>query len=581
MNTVDGRVKPKLTAKTQLRLVFLAIFVVLVGAALLVDHRMRVINEKSTETAENWMPSIVAVNAINTATSDYRAAEGLHILSTDEAAMDRYEKEMDRLIKEIADWRAKYKALISSEEERALYLSFSRKYDDYVEASKQTVALSRRNANEQAAAQLKASGRVFDDMSDELIKLVKLNTQGGEASSAEGDVVYADSQLMLYWMGGGMFVLGVVMVFVLERRIFPGEAKQSRSRARELLSLHRRAPSAVLIVATGITLITVSVLSNRLFTGMTSSTETDELSLIGEAVEYNLHSTEKDALSKAESVADLPSVRALLAAHDRTKLLAELQAMFQTQTNKYGIAQAQFHVPPATAFLSLHSPEVFGEDLSKSRPIILTANREQLPQSGFSITAAGPGMFGVAPMFDEASKHIGSFEVGLTFERICDDLHSALNMEVAIYVDEDALWSHGKGLDKAIFSAQNRAGRYIRYYATNSGLMKKLVGAPDLDDPRAKYGRKIDGVHYGVVLTPIRDDSGEVRAVIAAAKDLTSLRAGEGQSLVWQALMATVSIVILAGLILIVVRGVLVDAIERIASSSEENTEATDEVTPR
>lgn len=556
--------KQRLSVRAQLRLAFLLVFAAFLGASLLVDDRLRVINDKSTEMAANWMPSIVAVNAINTATSDMRAAEGLHILSTEDAEMSRHEETINRLAKEIADWRTKYKALISTEEERALYQSFTRKYDEYLEASKKTMALSRANQNKEAAAALKSSGLIFDSMSDELVKLVKLNTEGGESASAQGDVVYAESRTLLLWIGGGTFVLVMVLPWVLERRILPRTARKLVGAAlvRALMSAHYRKPALLLIGATIVSVVTVAFLSNRLFGGLTLNVEQEQLTLVRSAVDNTLQAAQARALSRAEAVADLPRARALLAARDRPGLLAEFGRMFQTQADKYGASQAQFHLAPATSFLNLHAPESHGDDLSKSRPMVVSTNRDRLPQAGFSITNSGPGFFGVAPMFDAKNQHIGSFETGVSIEDFGDGLKTALNLEVAIFIDEDALWENAKGLDKAIFSAQNRAGQYIRYHSTNAALMKELVGTSDLSDPQAQYGRKAGGSHYGVVLVPIRMGSGEVKGVVAAAKDMGSLRADEGRAVVWQALMAVASIVVMSGLILIVVRGVLADVIE-------------------
>lgn len=557
-----------LSIKAQLRLAFLLILCLLAGSALLVENRLRVVNEQSTEMAANWMPSIIAVNAINTATSDFRIAEGLHILSTTDAEMTGHEQTMARLAKEIAGWRVKYKALISSEEERALYQSFTRKYDEYLAASKKTLALSRRNQNVQAASQLKSSGLLFDSMSDELLKLVKLNTDGGEKASAQGDVIYAETQTMMLWLGAVALLLVTVLPWVLERRIVPrvGSKPAPSSLASELLSLHYRRPTLVLIVMTALMVITVSVLSQRLFSGLTVKVEEDQLSLVRSAVNYSLQNAQIRALSRAEMVADLPRARALLAAGDRAGLLTEFRRMFQTQNDKYGVDQAQFHLSPATSFLNLHTPEVFGEDLSKSRPMLVTANRERLPQAGFSITNSGPGIFGVAPMFDDANRHIGSFETGVTLVDVGDGLKNALGLEVTVFVDEDALWENAKGLDKAVFSAQNRAGQYIRYYSTNAALMKELVATADLNDPSIQYTRSASGDHYGVVLTPLYSDSGQVKGVVAAAKELGSLRSDESRSVVWQILMAVISIVVLAGGILIVIRGTLAESLAGISS---------------
>lgn len=591
--------------KTRLRAAFLIVFAIFVGVGLVVDQRMRVINDQSTEIAANWMPSIVAINAINTATSDYRTAEGQHILSTAETEMAAYEKEMDRLSKEIAEWRKQYKALIASEEELALYQSFTRKYDDYLKSSALTVALSRQNKNVEAAAQLKTSREVFDDMSGELVKLVKLNTQGGEQASAKGDVIYDDSRHLLLAVGIAVFALIVLIAWALERKIAPPKAPPAESlpappnqklTGREAVSGQARGAPArssgatkfrysaptLLIVAVAVMVISVSVISNKIFSGMTASMENEQFSLIRSIIESNLKNAETRALARAEMIADLPKAKALLAAQDRAGLLAEYHEMYETQHEKHGVDQAQFHTLPAVSFLRLHSPDKFGDDLSESRPLVVAANRDQVSQAGFAIARSGPAIFGVVPMFSSQNQPIGSFEMGIAFEGICDGIKAVYGVEMAIFVQEDTLWEVGKGVNKAIFSAQNRVGQFIRYYSTNSALMQQLIASSDFSAPEGQYTRDALGVPYGVSLVPLRNGAGEILGTLVAAKDFSALRSAGNRSLVWQTLMAFVSIIILAGFILIVIRGVLLRPLEMLTgnfgslASGDTGVEATD-----
>ena len=63
----------------------------------------------------------------------------------------------------------------------------------------------------------------------------------------------------------------------------------------------------------------------------------------------------------AEMVATLPAVREAFAARDREGLLAQCAEMFKRQKERYGVDQAQFHIPPAVSFLRLHAPEQHGD----------------------------------------------------------------------------------------------------------------------------------------------------------------------------------------------------------------------------
>jgi hypothetical protein len=68
-----------------------------------------------------------------------------------------------------------------------------------------------------------------------------------------------------------------------------------------------------------------------------------------------------------------------------------------------------------------------------------------------------------------------------------------------------------------------------------------------------------DGRPYGVVLVPIRNFAGDPMGFVAVAKDFSASRAAAGRSLVLQALLALFVIVALSGVILIVVRGLLLE----------------------
>lgn len=209
----------QLTIKTKLRLAFLTLAVLFSLFAWLALERIGAVNDKSTEMEVNWLPSVVATNAINTATSDLRIAEALHILTTGSTEMMEREKAMEGLTQNIAQWRSQYEPLISSEEERAIYQKFAGKYDEYLTASKVAIEHSRKNENELAAAQLKQSGAIFDDMSADLLKLVKLNNEGAYRASHEGNAIFDLSKNILIGASFGVFILAILLMIIFEKMI--------------------------------------------------------------------------------------------------------------------------------------------------------------------------------------------------------------------------------------------------------------------------------------------------------------------------------------------------------------------------
>ncbi len=329
----------------------------------------------------------------------------------------------------------------------------------------------------------------------------------------------------------------------------------------------RRSAPLILISAIVLVVVAASIISSLLFTNMISSVEAKQFSLMHSIVAFNLKGAEDRALARAAMIADLPRTRALFAAQDRAGLLAEYSKMFADQQDKYGVDQAQFHSLPATSFLRLHDPANFGDDLSKSRPIVVAVNRDQIARSGVAIARSGPAIFGVVPMFDPQGKHIGSFEVGIAFDHLLDNLKNAYDIEMAVFIDEASLHEFAKGVDPSIFSEQNRVGKFIRFHSTSTAVFQSLVSDKDLNiTENTQYTRQVLGTTYGVVLVPLRNGAGEIIGTVAATSDFSASRSSRGRAFVWQALIALFSIVLLAGVTLIIIRGTLLRPLEVITA---------------
>lgn len=163
----------------------------------------------------------------------------------------------------------------------------------------------------------------------------------------------------------------------------------------------RRDAPVLLISAVVVVIALLSFLSQRLFSGLTSSIEESQLELMGSILDSAVRGAEGRALARAEMIADLPNIRRLFIARDRAGLLAETQAMFKVQKEKHGVDQAQFHLPPAVSFLRIGDPEKFGDDLSAFRPMVVTVNREHTAKKGFAIARSGPAIFGITPIADD------------------------------------------------------------------------------------------------------------------------------------------------------------------------------------
>lgn len=321
----------------------------------------------------------------------------------------------------------------------------------------------------------------------------------------------------------------------------------------------RRSAPAALIVAIIIVVAGLTFLANRLFSGLTSAVEASQFQLMQSILDTSLRNTADEALARADLVAALPATKQAVAAKDRDRLLAEYAEMFSVQKNRHGVDQAQFHIPPAQSLLRLHNPATFGDDLTRFRPMVVAASRDQAERKGVAIARRGPAIFGLAPIRDAQGKFVGSFEFGLAFGPVLDALKAAYALDFTLFVEEKPLREFAKGLDPAALSDQNRVGRFIRIHSTNSALMRDLAGDSDISaaNEPAHYTRDAQGHAFGVLLVPLRDGAGDPMGVIAVARDFSATRAAGGRSLVWQICLAVFAIVILSGVVLVVIRGFL------------------------
>jgi methyl-accepting chemotaxis protein len=310
--------------------------------------------------------------------------------------------------------------------------------------------------------------------------------------------------------------------------------------------------AALIVVIGGLTYI-----SDRLFSGLTASVEEGQFDLMKAILDNALTGAGSRALARAELVADLPVTKEAVAAQDRERLLAQYAEMFANQRARHGVDQAQFHIPPATSLLRLQAPDKFGDDLTKFRPMVAAVNRDHAARKGFAIARTGPAIFGVAPIKDAAGAHIGSFEFGIDFSGLLDNLKADFGLELGLFIEEEPLRQFASGLDPAVLSDQNRVGRFIRFHATNAQLINELAGDADiskLTEPQ-RYTRDAQGIPFGVLLVPLKNAAGESLGVMAVARDFSATRAAAGRSLVWQVCLAVFAVVLLSGVAIVVIRG--------------------------
>ncbi len=203
----------------KLNLGFGIILVFLLTLGIISIQKMGVVNDQSTILAENWMPSIKVVEEINTNTSDFRIAEFQHVLSQKTEDMKKAEEAMNSVLSTMKTNRAEYEKLISSPEEQAIYDTFSKKFDKYMDIHKHLISVSSQNKTEEAQQILNEGEKVFNDYSNDLLTLVKINVDGGQKASITGDEIYQQAEILMITIIIIAFLLGIFIAFLITRSI--------------------------------------------------------------------------------------------------------------------------------------------------------------------------------------------------------------------------------------------------------------------------------------------------------------------------------------------------------------------------
>jgi methyl-accepting chemotaxis protein len=191
---------------------------------------------------------------------------------------------------------------------------------------------------------------------------------------------------------------------------------------------------------------------------------------------------------------------------DRQGLYERYKSLFKNLKENYGVKQFQYHTPQAATFLRFHKPEKFGDDLSGFRKTVVECNKSKKPVIGLEIGVAGLGVRVVYPVFLNGS-HIGSMELGGSYEDILNNIKDSFDVGFAIGINEDIYNS----LIKKPIEGQVKKGNFV-YRKLTEDIRKYL-------DKVDENTRNIGNVYFYRI--PIKDYSGAVIGQLLFSHDFT------------------------------------------------------------
>ncbi len=184
----------KIARKLLLAFAAVQLLMLILGVACI--HAMASINEASDDLAENWLPSVQSVMQLRSEVGDMRRWQLAYMVTDDAQEKARYAQQMTATLAAEKNAAARYETLISSDEERRLFASFTRDWTAY--AAEHTKLMNFAARNQLAEARAIASGsatQLLRTMNTTLDSLVRLNVDGGNAASAAATVLYQNTRL--------------------------------------------------------------------------------------------------------------------------------------------------------------------------------------------------------------------------------------------------------------------------------------------------------------------------------------------------------------------------------------------------
>lgn len=238
------------------------------------------------------------------------------------------------------------------------------------------------------------------------------------------------------------------------------------------------------------------------------------MSAISQTLTISLDRASRFALAEAQTISSDASVAKALGAQDRKQLQDLMSGLYQT-LKTHGVGVVGFQTPDLKYFLRLHQPDNFGDDQSKTRPILLAANKSRQPQSGVESGMSGAFARG-ATIVTDAGQFVGTVEVGINLDGVIEDVKTATNADVAVLLSKTMTGQSDS-------SSHETFGDLLLVGSTDAKLFGLLLRDDAIELKRDLHlsNRQIGGLDSAILTQPLIDFSGRMIGVVAAVKSFS------------------------------------------------------------
>ena len=265
--------------------------------------------------------------------------------------------------------------------------------------------------------------------------------------------------------------------------------------------------------------------------------------------------------SHAESIANDPTVARLMLEGNREALQAYSKPEFDRLKSAAGVDILHYHTAGMVSFLRVHEPANFGQELSATRLMIVSANRGRQTQKGLELGVNGLSMRAVAAIVANGAL-VGTVEVGVDLSTLVELPKAATGAEFALFLDLAKLSTTTEDI--------NIADNQLKSVATtNRDLFDQLLGKGAVRLSRDGYVEDIelDDRALGLMGRPLLDYSGNLIGMIVVARDFSAIESHLTRSTVTLWGISLCGLLIVFSVLMVVLRAVVTRPLARLAAA--------------
>jgi len=133
-------------------------------------------------------------------------------------------------------------------------------------------------------------------------------------------------------------------------------------------------------------------------------------------------------------IATNEKIRQAFADRDRARLYELALPMYRYLQDENNYFHAMdFNLPDGTVFLRVQKPELYGDDISQSRPIVVAVHQQKEQLSGFDIGKHG-AIFWVTEPIRYQGEYVGAVEFGIEVQQLQKALEERFKRDVATII---------------------------------------------------------------------------------------------------------------------------------------------------